>query len=185
MSFHAPRVIDTARLRLRSWRVTDAPVLQAVLGASEAHLRAWTPWVVDGRDPSLGLEDRLAAHAAAFAEDREWVYGLFTPDERSILGACGLYPRIGAGALELGYWLAADATGRGYATEAAAALVGAAFASPAVARVEIRCDARNAASLALARRLGFRRGDDGVVTVHGRAHALAIWNATRDGAVEG
>lgn len=55
------------------------------------------------------------------------VYGLFGPDGSEVLGGCGLYPRVGPRAVELGFWLAAAHTGRGLATQAAAALTRLAF----------------------------------------------------------
>ena len=47
-------------------------------------------------------------------------------------------PRIGPGAIELGYWVHVDFTGRGYATACARALTQAGLALSDVARVEIQ-----------------------------------------------
>jgi hypothetical protein len=74
-----PTRIDFDDFTLRAWSPTDAPRLRAALEASDAHLRPFTPWVIDGRVPGLSLEDRLARHAADFAAGVEWVYGLFGP----------------------------------------------------------------------------------------------------------
>jgi RimJ/RimL family protein N-acetyltransferase len=68
----------------------------------------------------------------------------------------GLHGRIGPGALEIGYWVARDHTGRSLATNGAAALTGAALALPGIERVEIHCDQANLASAAVPRKLGFR-----------------------------
>jgi RimJ/RimL family protein N-acetyltransferase len=57
--------------------------------------------------------------------------------------------------MEIGYWLRTDATGAGYATEAVKLLVRLAFDLLQAERIEIRCDARNARSAAVPRRLGF------------------------------
>ena len=141
---------------LRAWTPDDAPRLQRAFDESEAHLRAWTPRVIDGKEPGLTLVERLHRHAEAFAAGTEWLWGIFTPDEDVVLGGCGLYPRIGPGAVEIGYWLARSATGRGLATTATRLLADLAFAAPDVARVEIRAEPRNAASLAVPQRLGFR-----------------------------
>ena len=159
---------------MRAWTAADAPLLRAALDASEAHLRAWTPWVVDGRVPGLSLEERLARHASAFARGDEWVYGILSHDEREVLGGCGLYPRVGPNAVEIGYWLGAAHTGRGLATAAAGALTRIAFDAPGVERVEIRCDPGNVASARVPERLGYTV-DDSVRSPEG----LMIWTISR------
>jgi RimJ/RimL family protein N-acetyltransferase len=169
--FTPPNRFDTPRFTLRAWSVADAPAFRAALTASEAHLRAWTPWVVDGRVPGLSLEERLARHAEDFSLGKEWVYGMFSPDGSEVLGGCGLYPRVGPGAIEIGYWLSAMHTGRGLATEAAAALTRLAFTDPAVEHVEIRCDRGNEASIRVPRRLGYRADVEG--------EELMIWRLGR------
>jgi RimJ/RimL family protein N-acetyltransferase len=151
-----PARLEADGLVLRAWTPDDAPLLQRTFDASEAHLRAWTPRVIDGKEPGLTLVERLARHAEAFAAGTEWLWGIFTPDEGTVLGGCGLYPRIGPGAVEIGYWLAQSATRRGIATAATRMLADVAFGAPDVARVEIRAEPRNAASLAVPQRLGFR-----------------------------
>jgi RimJ/RimL family protein N-acetyltransferase len=151
-----PRQIDLSGFTLRAWSPADADALRAALAASEAHLRAWTPWVVDGRIAGQSLEERLAQHAAEFAIGKEWVYGLFSAGGGEVLGGCGLYPRVGPHAIEVGYWLAAGHTGRGLATRAAGALTRVAFTDPAIDCVEIHCDPRNAPSARVGERLGYR-----------------------------
>src|SRR6478672_11487878 len=138
MSPTPPTLIELAGATLRPWTRDDAPSLARTLSASDAHLRAFTPWVVDGRVPGMSLADRLAKHAADFAAGTEWVYGMFSPDGTEVLGGCGLYPRVGPGAVEIGYWLSVRHTGRGLATEAAAILTRVAFASPEIESVEMR-----------------------------------------------
>lgn len=160
---------------LRPWRTADAPALRRALTASEAHLRRWTPWVIDGRGPGQSLAARLAAHARAFTDGTEWVYGIFAPDDATVLGGCGLYPRVGPGALEVGYWLAVHATGRGLATAAVRALTALAFAAPAVERLEIRCDPRNVVSARVPARLGFRVDERASVAAAG----LQVWTLGR------
>ena len=57
--------------------------------------------------------------------------------------------------VEIGYWVRTPYAGQGYITEAVAALTDFAFTTLAAHRVEIRCDARNERSAAVARRSGF------------------------------
>jgi RimJ/RimL family protein N-acetyltransferase len=116
--------------------------------------------------PVPELTERLARFAADFAANREWRYGIFTPDGE-ILGEAGLYPRTedarvdyhDADRVELGYWLREDMTGRGLVTEAARALLIVAETLPGVSCIEIRCDERNAPSAAVPQRLGFVLAD--------------------------
>jgi RimJ/RimL family protein N-acetyltransferase len=171
-----PPALDLVRCHLIRWQPAHADALRAALTARDAHLRPWTPWVIDGKVPGLTLEERLARHEADFTAGREWVYGLFSPDESNVLGGCGLYPRVGPRAVELGYWLAAGHTGRGLATDASAALTALAFASPDIDRVEIRCERRNTASARVPERLGYTLVER---TQHDAGAEMMVWSVTR------
>ena len=167
VAFHPPvplpDVILTERLVLRRWHPDHAARLKPALDASVAHLEPWIPWAIAQPASVPELEARLAGHAADFDAGRAWIWGIFTPDERAVLGAVGLYPRDAerrvpiddADRLEVGYWLHVDVTGRGYATEAVVAALGVGETLPGIGHVEIRCDPRNAPSAAVPRRLGF------------------------------
>lgn len=163
-----PPRLRTERLVLRRWSPDDAPLLHPVLDANAAHLTPWVPAPVVACEPLPALEARLARWAADFDAGREWLYGVFPPEEHEVVGGVGLYPRGPAGRVpfdaadhvELGYWLRADATGRGWATEAVQAALTVACALPGMSRVAIRCDARNVRSAAIPARLGFRHAGD-------------------------
>ena len=158
-----PSELRTAHLLLRPWRPDDAARLLPVHEENHAHLAPWIPARVADPAPLPALEQRLAEFAADFAAAREWRYAMLAPDGDAVLGEVGLYPRAAAGRVpyadadhvEIGYWLRADATGRGLASEATRAALDVAVALPRLARAEIRCDVRNAASAAVPRRLGF------------------------------
>lgn len=167
MTLPPPR-LRTERLVLRRWRPEDAALLHHALDANAEHLRPWVPAAVVACEPVPALEARLARWAADFDVAREWLYGVFPPDEREVLGGVGLYPRgptgrvpfAAADHVELGYWLRADVTGHGHATEAVRAALAVARALPGMTRVAIRCDARNTRSAAIPARLGFRHVAD-------------------------
>ena len=156
--------LRTPRLLLRRWRPSDAPALQPVLAANVAHLAPWIPWRVAEPLDVEPLAVRLAEFAVAFDETREWRYGLFALGDGAVLGEVSLFPRSSSGRvaldtadhLEIGYWLRADRTGEGLATEAARAVRDLAVTIPGMSRITIHCDGRNAASGAIPRRLGFR-----------------------------
>lgn len=86
----------------------------------------------------------------------DYTYSVFAVGDGALAGSIGLHRRVGDGGIEIGYWIAEGAIGRGYATAAAAALTSVALTLPGVERVEIHCDEANAASAAIPRKLGYR-----------------------------
>ncbi len=150
-----PERIETERLLLQRHTVGDAPALKAVIDANIEHLQAWMPWAMQEPSPLSVIEERVEKFAASFNRTESWGYEIRRANHSAIIGACGLHAEIGPNALEMGYWLDARETGHGYATEATAALIVAAFATRVVDRIEIRCDPANLASAAVPRRLGF------------------------------
>ena len=164
LALPVPAEIRTPRFVLRPWRAEDAPALLPVLEANRTHLGPWIPARVSTPAPLPLLAARLAGFGNDFATGKEWRYGLFTPDETTVLGEAGIYPRSASGRVayvdathvELGYWLRSDETGKGLVTEATRSLLDVVARLDHISRVEIRCDARNAPSAAIPRRLGFR-----------------------------
>jgi len=180
-----PTQIHTRRLLIRPWRQDDAEQLLPILEANRAHLGPWIPRHVAEPIPRPELETRLSGFAADFAAARSFRYALLTPDESAILGEVDLLPRTALGRVpyaeadrgEIGYWLRADHTGKGYATEAASALTAAALALPHIDHVEIRCDPRNAASAAIPQRLGYRLAET-LVNEDGRD--TMVWRRAKE-----
>lgn len=159
----APTSLLTERLQLSPWRAEDAAALLPILEANREHLSPWIPARVAEPVPLPELGARLCANAEAFACDREWRYAMRLRPDGRLLGELSLFPRGPAGRValaeadrgEIGYWLRADETGRGLASEGVRALIEAAAAIERFRLLEIRCDARNAPSVAIPRRLGF------------------------------
>jgi ribosomal-protein-alanine N-acetyltransferase len=85
-------------------------------------------------------------------------------ETETIVGSAGFIGRAQEGVVEVGFGIAPEARGRGYATEAAEALVRWALAQNGVERVVARCDADNAPSIRVLEKVGFTRaGSDGAV----------------------
>lgn len=166
-----PDLILTPRLRLRRWLPDDAPLLLPVLAANVEHLH-WIPARVAGVVPLEELRIRMAGFAEDFDAGRSWRFGIFEAQQGAVLGEASLFPRSATGRvdirqadrIEIGYWLRADATGLGYATEAAEALATLAGTIPGMVQVEIRCDPQNAPSAAVPRRLGFQLAESSMAT---------------------
>lgn len=181
-----PDELQTPRLLLRRWSPTDAATLQPILAMNFAHLGPWIPRRVAEPAEVEQLTARLSEFSTAFDATREWRYALFTLDSSTLLGEVGLFPRNGSGRVpfdaadhvEIGYWLRADFTSKGFATEATRAALELALALPGVSHLTIRCDERNAPSSAVPRRLGFRLAEtiDEASVVPGAAPVrLQIW----------
>lgn len=158
-----PGQLATPRLLLRRWRTTDAAALESILAANFGHLGPWIPRKVAEPADREELATRLAGYSRAFDESREWRYALLEIESADLVGEVSLFPRNEGGrvsfdvadAIEIGYWLRADATGLGYATEAAQAAVGLATRFSGIGRLTMYCDERNTKSAAIPRRLGF------------------------------
>jgi RimJ/RimL family protein N-acetyltransferase len=151
----APDQVYGSNIVLRRWQPADAPLLLDAIAASLPELRRWTPWVIPDPFEVSTLAERLAKFHLQFDAGETYIYGIFDPAESQVLGQVGLYARVGPDALEVGYFLRSDATGRGIATEATRLLVDVAFRVCGVSRVEARCEPGNTSSSAIPRRLGF------------------------------
>lgn len=173
-----PVAIRTARLFMRPWDAADAPALLPLLTANVARLAGWIPAHVATPVPLPALAERLGGFAADFAAARAYRYALFTEDGTRLIGEADLFPRSAHGRVtlpeadraEVGYWLDAGATGQGFATEAAKALIDVAATIPWMENVEIHCDVANAASARVPQRLGF--------TLAGVHEGTQVWTTT-------
>jgi RimJ/RimL family protein N-acetyltransferase len=150
-----PYRIETERLVLRCWEPDDAPLMKEAVDASIDHLLPWMPWA---RYEPQTLDEKLEIarrFRGEFDLGVQYVYGVFEPDESRVLGGSGLHPRGGEGSLEIGYWIRADAVGKGLATEVAAVLTRVGFEKFGLERVDIQVDPENERSMNIPRKLGF------------------------------
>ena len=158
-----PGRVETGRCVLRRWRVQDAAALKAVLDENVAHLKPWIPWRVAAPGTVEEITARIEQWSRDFEEGRTFIWAIWG-EGGELVGGVGIYPRDVNGRVvisqadraEIGYWLSASATGRGYATEAAREMVRIATTIPRFTKAEMRCDPRNERSIAVPRRLGFR-----------------------------
>ena len=154
MFFPAYR-ITTPRMLIRCYNPTDAILLANAITKSLDHLLPWMPWANAEPEPLANKVERLRRMRSNFDLNNDFVYGIFNPEGTRLIGGTGLHPRIGSGALEIGYWIHKDYVNNGYATEAAAALTQVAFRINKVGRVEIHCAVDNLPSASVPRKLGF------------------------------
>lgn len=151
----------TERLTLRSYRSTDVSALLRYYGDPKvcAYL-CHSPW--DETQARQKVEQRCKR-----TNLEDGGVNLVVEADELVVGNIAAWFATGREqTVELGWVFSADVRGRGYATEAVQTLLDdVVFATPTVHRVIAEMDARNAASAALAERLGMRR----------EAHFVADW----------
>jgi RimJ/RimL family protein N-acetyltransferase len=136
----------TERLLLRPGWIEDAAALAAAIGDREiARNLTRVPWPYSQDDAAsfLGLPADLMRPR----------FLICLRDSNRIIGGIGLSGEIEA---ELGYWIARDHWGRGYATEAGQAVVALADRSLRLPRIRARRMLDNAGSANVLRKLGFQ-----------------------------
>jgi RimJ/RimL family protein N-acetyltransferase len=171
--------VRTERLLLRCWQPSDASLLKTALDSSLDHLRPWMSWAIHEPSDLAAIAARLADFRSKFIAGTNWGYGIFDPAETEVLGSAGLHPRIQPGALEIGYWLRADMTGKGLATEAVWALTGVGFNTFHANQIEIHCDPNNIRSLRVPQRLHYLHIETRIqdsVTPTGAPRDTMIWS---------
>lgn len=150
-----PERIEAGDMLLRRWGPEDLmPRFEAVT-VSFAHIHPWMDWLAE---PATLASQRAFGEVVATrwpTADGGFNFGIFDA-EGAVLGAIGLHDRLGPPAIEIGYWCHAEHTGRGVITRSAGALTRIALALPGIDEVQIRCDAANSRSAAVAQRLGYR-----------------------------
>jgi RimJ/RimL family protein N-acetyltransferase len=167
-------------VEVRHWRLEDAEAQARAIAESLDHLRPWMPWAAAEPKP---LEARLAMmrewEAERVAGTGEY-FAVWLDGE--IVGSAGLHRRIGAGGLEIGYWIHPGNLRRGLATEVTRQLCDRAFAEPDLDRVEIRHDRANVASGGVPAKLGFELvGDERrPPEAPGEEGVLRVWRLSRE-----
>lgn len=171
----ADAVIETQRLRLRTWRPGDE-----VLMDRHCNTPAVMRWIgtLQSREQIAASLDRMRAMQAEYGH-------CFWPIERkrdgAFLGFCGLKIAQDPGSplkgeVEIGWRLREDAWGKGYAKEAAQACLDYAFERLGAQQVIAVTLAANEGSWGLMERLGMRRAPewDYREEVRGLGEATAI-----------
>lgn len=141
-------------LHLAQLQPDDTEELFALTDANRVHLRRWLPWLDITRVSAATA--KFIAHTQREAEAGTGLH--FAVYEQNIMVGNISYVRIdpvNRGAY-IGYWLAADAQGRGIMTRAVTALYTYGFAKLDLHRQVILCADKNIASCAVAERCGFR-----------------------------
>ncbi len=167
------RVLETPRLRLRPFAYADAADVQRLAGdAAVADTTLLVPHpYADGL-----AEEWILGQAGALAAGESLTLALTRRDDGALVGAMGLELVLAHARGTLGYWVGVPFWGRGYATEAAEAVLAHAFGALGLHRVQATHLTRNPASCRVMEKLGMRV--EGVerdqVLKHGRFEDLEL-----------
>jgi RimJ/RimL family protein N-acetyltransferase len=147
----AQPTLTTPRLVLRPFTARDAPDVQRLAGDRSV---AATTVNIPHPYPDGAAEVFIASQEDAFAAGTGATFAVTDKATGDLLGGVGITITARFRHAELGYWIAADRWGRGYATEAAAELLRYAFEDLGLHRVYARYFPRNPQSGRVMRKLG-------------------------------
>jgi RimJ/RimL family protein N-acetyltransferase len=167
-------VLRTSRLTLRTFTFDDLPAYAALNSDPAVYA------TLGGEPLSRDWSDEIAEWANQCYDDEG--LGLLAVARRSdgaFLGMCGLHHQESyPDDVEIGWRLAREHWGRGYATEAAAAWLEHAFLTLALPRVISITDRDNVRSLNVMRRLGLTFDHEARVLDDGIEFDAVVWSIT-------
>lgn len=146
------RVLETEHLLLRRSAPEDAEAIAVY--RNDPEVRRHQGW--DRTDPD-SIRAEIVRMAARTPGDPGWVqFSVFVRDTGDLVGDVGLSPSDSGGdrVIKIGYTIDPAHQGRGYGTEAAAALMAFAFEAVGAEIVRAYASADNAASRRVAERIG-------------------------------
>lgn len=151
-----PVTLTTDRLLLRLLEPGDTDAVHAA--CQDPEIPRWTP--VPSPYTLGDARHWIGTQLPGWRDDTVYNFGLFTREGGQLIGAMGLV-RLGAlrtpeRQAELGYWTVKEQRGRGYAVEAGREICRWAFTGLGAERIEWYAEVGNAASRAVALKLGFR-----------------------------
>lgn len=158
-----PPVLETGRLRLRPFAAGDAADVQRLAGAREI---ADTTRLIPHPYADGVAEAWIATHPSLHAQDRALTLAVERKDEARLVGAIGLRLQGEDRNAELGYWIGVPEWGRGFATEAARAVVDFGFGVLGLERIWATHFTRNPASGRVMEKIGMAR--EGLLRRHMR-----------------
>jgi RimJ/RimL family protein N-acetyltransferase len=131
--------LRTQRLVLRPFEIADAPRVRELAGAREV---ARNTILIPHPYPDGAAEEWISAHEKRI-EEGDFSFAI---DDGELVGAIGLHMKRDYERAEIGYWLGVPFWGRGYATEAVAAVIRYGFEELKLNRIYAGYFSRNAAS---------------------------------------
>ena len=171
--------LDTDRLSLRPFRLSDAPDVQRLAGdwsIADTTLNVPHPY-------EDGMAERwISTHQPKFEAGELAVFAIVAKAESELVGAISLELDRSFDRGQLGYWIGKPFWGLGYCTEAAASMLRFGFSALGLNRIHSSHLKRNPASGRVMQKIGMR--EEGVLRQHtkkwGNFEDLVLYGILRD-----
>jgi RimJ/RimL family protein N-acetyltransferase len=164
--------MQTTRLTLRPFELADAPVIKRLAGVPEVAL---TTQNIPYPYQEGVAEAWMAGHGAAWDEGSLLTLAV-SEEEDGLVGAVSLRIDVTHRRGELGYWVGVPFWNRGFATEAAGALLQFGFGELGLNRIQARHMTRNPSSGRVTQKLGMSA--EGIqrqhIVAHGKVEDIAM-----------
>jgi len=148
-------VLQTARLLLRTLRVDDAPAVSRLAGRREI---ADTTISIPHPYPEAQAREWIKSHVGRSGSGNEIIFAITRKMDGQLVGTIGLRDIDQEHSqAEMGFWVAVEAWGKGYATEASLALLRFGFEELRLNRVYAHHMVRNPASGRVLEKIGMKR----------------------------
>jgi len=168
--------LETERLVLRPFHLSDGPRVKELAGAREVYE---TTLLIPHPYPERAAEKWIAGHASQFLEDGGLTLAVTLKGEASLIGAIGLGANSMHRRAELGYWIGVSYWGNGYCTEAARAVIAYGFSSLGYHKIRAHHLACNPASGRVMAKAGMRKEAEleDEVCKDGIFHTIHVYSA--------
>ena len=166
-------VFQTARLYAREFEYGDAEALARVFGQPED--RPYSPALTDGAG-SAALYTQAALAASIETPRMIWALAVCEKESDELIGTVRLALSDDLRQGELGYIIAPEHRGKGYAAEAAGGCVRFGFLGPDLHRISASCDENNSASVRVLEKLGMRREGHSIKSLRYIRRGTELWH---------
>jgi ribosomal-protein-alanine N-acetyltransferase len=153
--------IDTSRLQLRFFQMSDAPVVFRLVG--DRDIAATTTNIPHPYKEGMA-EEWISTHQTKYEEDELINFAITLASTKELIGAIGLMINRDFDRAELGYWVGKPYWGQGYCTEAARAVLHFSFTDLNLNRVYANHYLTNPASGKVMEKIGMKK--EGIARQH-------------------
>ena len=145
-------MITTERLLLRTYVLADAPAMLRLINVREVALNTLR---IPHPYPEEEAERWISNHEERIQKG-DHVFAITLRSTQELVGTVGLHMKSENDCAEIGYWIGVPYWGKGYATEAAAAVMRFGFETFPLNRIFAMHFGRNAASGRVLQKIGMR-----------------------------